>query len=411
MMMKSPSLNLALWGMLCVIFLCSEPSQSIDIDIGLTIPNPRLSKAYTALQAWKYAITSDPNGYTSNWYGPDVCNYTGVYCAPAPDDPHSLTVAGIDLNHANIAGTLPEELGLLEDLALFHLNSNRFCGTIPDSFRNMRLLFELDVSTNQFSGCFPSVVLCLPSLKFLDIRFNQFEGDIPSAVFDLKLDALFINNNKFSSSLPTNIGNSPVSVLVLANNNLNSCIPSSLTKMAGTLNEIILLNTGLTGCFPQDIGLLNQVTVFDVGFNNLVGPLPESMGNMKRLEQLNVAHNKLSGAVPESICRLPKLENFTYSYNFFCSEPLTCLNLKDKDDRKNCIPNRPLQRSAMECKSFYAHPVDCGAFGCSPRSPPPPPPSPPPPSPPPPYQPWHSKHPKHPKHNWGAFPPGHFHHP
>ncbi|OMO54657.1 leucine-rich repeat extensin-like protein 6 [Corchorus capsularis] len=73
-------------------------------------------------------MTSDPNGFTKNWYGPKVCNYTGVFCAPAPDDPYITTVAGIDLNGANIAGYLPEKLGLLTDLALFHINSNRFCG-------------------------------------------------------------------------------------------------------------------------------------------------------------------------------------------------------------------------------------------------------------------------------------------
>ncbi|KAH9682517.1 hypothetical protein WN943_028864 [Citrus x changshan-huyou] len=402
---NNPSLNLALCGslLLSIILLLSKPSHQAldDNDIGFIIPNPRLLKAYIALQFWKLSITSDPNGFTSNWCGPNVCNYTGVYCAPAPDDPDCLTVAGIDLNQANIAGTLPEKLGLLQDLALFHINSNRFCGTIPDSFRNMQLLFELDVSNNQFSGCFPSVVLCLPSLKFLDIRFNQFEGEIPSAVFDLKLDALFLNNNKFTSSLPNNIGNSPVSVLVLANNNFDSCLPPSLTKMAGTLNEIILANAKLKGCLLKDIGLLNQVTVFDVSFNNLVGSLPESMGNMKSLEQLNVAHNNLSGAIPNSICCLPKLENFTYSYNFFCTEPLACLKLKVKDDRQNCIPNRPFQRSPMECKTFYSHPVDCGASCCLPRRPAPSTASAPT---------TLAAAPEHPE-DWGAFSPGHLHHP
>ncbi|KAF2304520.1 hypothetical protein GH714_032895 [Hevea brasiliensis] len=127
--------------------------------------------------------------------------------------------------------------------------------------------------------------------------------------------------------------------------------------MAGTLSQILLMNMGLTGCLQSDIGLLNQVKVFDVSFNKLVGTLPDSIGEMKMLEQLNVAHNKLSGEIPESICLLPKLENFTYSYNYFCSEPHVCLKLSAKDDRKNCIPYRPLQRSPEECKAFYAYPV------------------------------------------------------
>lgn len=373
--MMNPYLTLALCG---ILFVFIKPSHQQASNSSVPpILNPRLLDAFIAFQAWKHSIISDPKNFTSNWCGPNVCNYTGVYCAPPPDDPRTITVAGIDLNHANISGSLPEELGLLTDLALFHLNSNRFYGSIPDSFRHLRLLYELDISNNQFSGEFPSVVLYLPSLKFLDIRFNAFHGKVPSKLFDMQLDALFINNNRFNSSLPENFGNSPVSVVVLANNNISGCFPSSLTKMAGNLTQIILVNMGLTGCLKSDIGLLNQVKVFDVSFNNLVGSLPDSMGEMKSLEQLNVAHNNLSGEVPESICSLPRLENFTYSYNYFCSEPSVCLELSTNDDRKNCIPDRPLQRSPEECKAFYDYPVKCDAFGCS-SSPPPLPPPPPP---------------------------------
>ncbi|KAK1387855.1 leucine-rich repeat extensin-like protein 6 [Heracleum sosnowskyi] len=305
--------------------------------------NPRLQNAFLALQALKHAITSDPKGFTSNWYGPYVCNYTGVYCAPAPDNPNHQTVAGIDLNHADISGYLPEPLGLLKDLTLFHINSNHFSGTLPQSFSNLRLLYELDISNNIFSGEFPQVVFSLPSLKFLDIRFNQFQGDIPSNVFNLKLDALFINNNNFQSKIPENIGNSPVSVFVLANNNLKGCFPASITKMAN-LNELILSNSGLSSCLPYDIGALTSLTVFDVSFNTLTGPLPESIGRMKNLEQLNVAHNQFSGKVPASICYLPRLENFTFSDNYFYGEAPMCSKLPKIDDRKNCLPERPLQR-------------------------------------------------------------------
>ncbi|RZC55766.1 hypothetical protein C5167_014618 [Papaver somniferum] len=379
-MMRNPFPHLYLLAIFTVLFLSKSSHQSLLDDVSIPdlklgdafIPNPRLQSAFVALQALKHAIVSDPNKFTSNWYGPDVCSYNGVYCAPAPDAPRIRTVAGIDLNHQNIAGTLPYQLGYLTDLALFHINSNRFYGGIPETFRYMRRLFELDVSNNKFSGKFPSVVFYLSSLKFLDIRFNEFYGDVPSKLFDMKLDALFINDNKFRFTIPKNFANSTVSVLVLANNQLNGCFPSDLGKMAGTLNEIIITNSGLNGCLPPEIGKLNQLTVFDVSFNNLVGPLPETMGNMKSLEQLNIAHNKFSGNIPPSICSLPKLENFTYSYNYFCGEPPSCLKLPDKDDKKNCIPYRPLQRSLMECSSFLSHPVSCNSFGCSLRTPPPP---------------------------------------
>jgi Leucine-rich repeat (LRR) protein len=132
--------------------------------------NSRLEKAYVALQALKRAITDDPKKLTHNWCGPDVCNYFGVFCAPAPDDPCQRTVAGVDLNHGDLSGTLPEELGLLSDLAVFHLNSNHFSSSLPESLRSLHLLHEIDVSNNQLSGGFPSQLLCLPNLQYVDIR-------------------------------------------------------------------------------------------------------------------------------------------------------------------------------------------------------------------------------------------------
>ncbi|MCI19865.1 leucine-rich repeat extensin-like protein 3-like, partial [Trifolium medium] len=205
--------------------------ENVTVDPTLVFSNNRIKNAYVALQAWKQAILSDPNNCTVNWVGSNVCNYTNVFCAPALDNPKIKTVAGIDLNHCDIAGYLPEELGLLTDLALFHVNTNRFCGTVPHKFEKLKILFELDLSNNRFAGKFPEVVLRLPELKFLDLRFNEFEGTVPKELFDKDLDAIFINHNRFVFDLPDNFGNSPVSVIVLANNRFHGCFPAGIGNM------------------------------------------------------------------------------------------------------------------------------------------------------------------------------------
>ncbi|KAI6681816.1 hypothetical protein NL676_035697 [Syzygium grande] len=238
-----------------------DRGEHVAVDPSLAFENPRIRSAYVALQAWKQAILSDPKNCTADWVGSDVCGYTGVFCARAPDDRKIRTVAGVDLNHCDIAGYLPEELGLLADLALFHINSNRICGTVPHKFDRLKLLFELDLSNNRFAGKFPAVVLRLPSLKFLDLRFNEFEGTVPKELFDKDLDAVFINDNRFRFELPDNFGNSPVSVIVLANNKFHGCVPSSLVNMSN-LNEIIFMNNGLRSCLPTEIGRLKNVTVW-----------------------------------------------------------------------------------------------------------------------------------------------------
>ncbi|CAN6287459.1 unnamed protein product [Urochloa humidicola] len=336
--------------------------------------NDRLDAAYIALQAWKHAITEDPKNLTANWCGPHVCNYTGVFCTAARDDPHILTVAGVDLNHGRIAGYLPDHLGLLADLALLHLNSNRFHGTLPGSMAHMRLLFELDVSNNLLSGAFPPFLTSLPSLKYLDLRFNNFSGELPGGVFggggggngNLSLDALFANNNRFNVTLSAGtLARSTASVIVLANTELAGCLPPAIGDMAETLVELVLLNTSISSCIPPEIGKLRKLRVLDLSRNHLAGELPDSVGDMESLEVLNVADNQLSGVVPETVCLLPKLKNLTVAGNYFCGEPVSCLHVPLRDDRMNCIPEWPHQRTHEECIAFeHRPPVHCGADGC-----------------------------------------------
>ncbi|KAF8686964.1 hypothetical protein HU200_043243 [Digitaria exilis] len=302
-------------------------------------PTPRLQAAYAALQSWKRnAIFSDPYNFTSNWVGPNVCAYNGIYCAPHPTD-GALAVAGIDLNHADIAGYLPADLPPgLPDLALLHLNSNRFCGVLPDTFLHLRLLHELDLSNNRFVGPFPSVLLTLPSLRYLDLRFNDIEGPIPAKLFDLPLDAIILNNNRLTRPIPANLGNSPASVVVLAHNRLGGCIPPSIGRMAATLNEIVLIDNELSGCIPPQVGMLSQLTVFDVSGNHLQGRLPASVAGMSAVQQLNVAGNVLRGPVPAAVCGLGRsLRNFTYEDNFFTSRPACPVVMADGSDRRRSV--------------------------------------------------------------------------
>ncbi|KAL6145096.1 hypothetical protein ACLB2K_055784 [Fragaria x ananassa] len=332
--------------------------------------NARLDRAFLSLQSWKRVMYSDPHNFTSNWEGRSVCTYRGVFCAPAPDDPKIQVVAGIDLNKADIAGFLPAELGLLSDLALIHLNSDRFCGILPHSLANLTLLHELDLSNNRFVGPFPTVVLSLPSLKYLDLRYNEFEGVLPPQLFSniVQLDAIFVNNNRFTSiNIPASSLSSSASVVVFANNNFSGCLPPSIANFANTLEELLLINTSLSGCLPQQVGFLYKLRVLDVSNNKLVGPIPYSLAGLAHLEQLNLAHNMMTGIVPAGVCSLPNLANFTISYNYFCEEDGSiCKNLTTSkrgntafDDRRNCLPDRPYQRTQKECNAILENPVDC----------------------------------------------------
>ncbi|MBA0717003.1 hypothetical protein Golax_004852, partial [Gossypium laxum] len=347
-----------------------------QVQINLKFDNSRLRRAYIALQAWKKAMYSDPKNITNNWVGPNVCGYSGVFCAQALDDPKINVVAGVDLNHADIAGYLPAELGLMTDLALFHINSNRFCGIIPKSFSELTLMHEFDVSNNRFVGPFPDVTLSWSSVRYIDIRFNNFEGQIPPELFEMKLDALFLNNNRFTSTIPESIGQSTVSVVTFANNKFKGCIPRSIGKMEN-LDEIIFMNNDLGGCFPPEVGSLKNLTVFDASFNSFVGALPQEFSNLIGVNVLDISHNKLTGVLPENICKLPSLSNFSFSQNYFNGAANACVPTLRKDivldDTGNCLGDRPKQKLGNECEAVLSHPIDCSKDKCGGGSSPKPP--------------------------------------
>ncbi|KAL3829944.1 hypothetical protein ACJIZ3_018746 [Penstemon smallii] len=331
-----------------------------------TTPSPvsKPNREYTALQAWKSAITDDPLGITKSWVGPNVCSYKGVFCSDTLDymgNPTGKVVAAIDLNHGNLGGTLVKELSLLSDLSLLHLNSNRFSGSIPLSFRDFPSLTELDLSNNHFSGPFPTAVLYIQSLLYLDLRFNTFSGQIPEDLFNKKLDAIFLNNNLFEGELPENLGNSPASVINLANNKLSGGIPFSLSYMG--IKEILFLNNQLTGCIPEGVGMWTDLQVLDVSYNSLMGNLPDSLSCLSDIEVLNFAHNQLSGVLPDLVCSLRTLVNLTVTANFFSGFSQDCdkLNFRNVgfDFSFNCIPGKDSQRPEPDCSVVPGGGLSC----------------------------------------------------
>ncbi|PRQ46737.1 putative leucine-rich repeat-containing, plant-type, leucine-rich repeat domain, L [Rosa chinensis] len=330
----------------------NPPSGSSSSDLG---------RAYTALQAWKSAISDDPTKVLDTWVGPDVCSYKGVFCADSEDG--QTFVAGIDLNHANLKGILVKELSFLTEMSLIHLNSNRFSGTIPDTFTDLNSLQELDLSNNQFSGPFPTTTLYIPNLIYLDLRFNNFTGSIPDELFNKNLDAIFLNNNQFEGELPQSLGNAQASVINLANNKFSGNFPSNFGFIGTKLKEILFLNNQLTGCIPEGVGLFSEIQVFDVSFNSLAGHLPDTISCLQEIEVLNLAHNKLSGVLPDLVCSLKSLVNLTVAYNFFSGFSQECAKLYYRnvgfDFSLNCIPGKNMQRPQPQCSLIPGGGLNC----------------------------------------------------
>ncbi|KAL4354040.1 hypothetical protein GQ457_06G002840 [Hibiscus cannabinus] len=323
--------------------------------------NARLAKSYEVIQRFKTKIKVDKNSirYLKTWHGTNVCKYNGFKCDKRPDVKEKA-VAAVDFNGFKFAGyngTLPLDgfFDELDDLAIFHANSNNFTGTVPFNASKIKYLYELDLSNNKISGDFPIKTVAAMNLTFLDLRFNSLRGSVPPQAFNLTLDVLFINNNGFASqTLPTNLGDTTAVYLTFSNNNFTGTIPRSVGK-APNLLEVLFLNNQLTGCLPYEIGNLSRATVFDASTNKLTGPIPYSFGCMKKIQILNLANNRFYGEVPEIVCKLPNIVNLTLANNYFTSIGPACYDLmlkKRLDVSKNCIFGLPNQRSEAECAAF-----------------------------------------------------------
>lgn len=332
--------------------------------------NQKLADLYPVIQAFKRTLTCDPLGVTASWMGTKLCDsatggvmYKGFYCDYPPDANTTRTIASIDFNGYGLcAPTLAGFIDKFPDLALFHANSNNFSGTVPD-LTGLRYFYELDLSNNNFSGPFPDNVVPLGGLLFLDLRFNSFASTVPAPVFDLTVEALFLNNNGFYGRIPDNFGSTTAEYLVVANNQFTGPIPRSIYNTSANLSEVLFLNNKLSGCLPYEIGLVEGLTVFDAGGNEITGPIPLSFGCLGNVEELNLAGNQLYGHVPDVLCLLNKtgkLQNLSLSDNYFHSVGHHCMELVRNrllDVRHNCILGFPDQRPALECAWFYADPT------------------------------------------------------
>ncbi|XP_008456159.2 uncharacterized protein At4g06744-like [Cucumis melo] len=328
--------------------------------------NERLKKAFFVIQRLKRKIKSGRLDVVKTWQGNDVCRYVGFRCDRLPVE-KERSISAVMFNGFRFGGPelfLEGFMDELDDIAVFHANSNLFRGPIPKKINRQRFFYEMDLSNNKLPGGFPTNVLGASELTFLDLRYNNYCGPIPEQIFDMDIiSAIYINNNQFSSNIPHNLGKTPAKYLTFAHNKFSGPIPKSIGDAKKTMEEIVFFDNQLEGCLPYEIGSLENAVLFDAGKNRLTGPIPLSFACLAKAELLYLADNQLYGPVPEEICKLPNLGNFTLRNNFFTQVGPECKKLIKKkilDVSNNCIPGLPKQRSKTECLEFAYRPKYCG---------------------------------------------------
>lgn len=116
--------------------------------------NARLEKAYHVIQRLKSRIKGGRLDVVKTWVGSDVCRYKGFRCDRLPVI-KERTISAVSFNGFKFQGPelfLEGFMDELDDIAVFHANSNFFRGPIPKKIDEQRFFFEMDLSNNKLPG-------------------------------------------------------------------------------------------------------------------------------------------------------------------------------------------------------------------------------------------------------------------
>ena len=177
-------------------------------------------KSDKALKQWTGIVRTDDNGRVQ-YLRLSNNNLSGTL----PKELGNLDqLTEIHLQSNNLSGTLPKELGNLDQLTEIRLQSNNLSGPIPD-LSALTALEELNLSANQLSGSIPDLS-ALTALTILDLSFNLLSGSIPdlSALTD-NLGKLLLDGNQLTGDIPTYFKDFDFSLGFYFDYNESVCLP------------------------------------------------------------------------------------------------------------------------------------------------------------------------------------------
>ncbi|KAL1814880.1 putative receptor-like protein kinase At3g47110 [Daucus carota subsp. sativus] len=238
----------------------------------------------------------------------------------------STTIEHISLDENHIYGSIPREIGKLENITKLSLFHNLLTGAIPESIGKLSWLGELNLAENKLSGSIPTCISNVTN-QFVRLRLegNMLNGSIPAELFNIStLEQVSLADNRFegvipekievlshcihlnlsqnllSGALPSNIGRLEHLVeLDVSNNKLSGDIPASLSRCV-MLETLYMGGNSFQGEIPSSFKTLKSLIFLDLSNNNISGDIPIFFDGFRLMNFLNLSHNKLEGKVPET---------------------------------------------------------------------------------------------------------------
>ena len=155
----------------CVLFISMLP---------LNITSSPTTEA-EALLKWKNSLV--PSSSHESWSINNIeslCDWTGIACNTAG------TISVLNLSGRGLNGTLAHfNFSSFLNLSFLDLSSNLFSGSVPGEIGSLEQLQHLNFFDNYFSGTIPYQISRLQKLQYLDFGSNNFVDPNWSAFLDM----------------------------------------------------------------------------------------------------------------------------------------------------------------------------------------------------------------------------------
>jgi hypothetical protein len=257
---------------------------------------------------------------------PNPCSETwqGITCQCSTK---SCELRELDLSAYNLTGTLPESIGIWNEISTFNLQDNNIRGQIPENISNWNQINVLILQLNQFSGSIPTSLWSLTNLSYLSLNNNSFlASTLPVSIGNLtNLKTLKMTLTHLYGTIPESISNCQnIEEIFFSFNNLTGFIPKGIGKLK-SLTRLNLNDNHFTGIFDD---IYNATSLQNIYLNqNLIsGTLSERISNLVSLVIFQIASNRLYGTLPYSLQQLPRLGYVIINSNSFTGEVPNWLN-------------------------------------------------------------------------------------
>jgi Leucine-rich repeat (LRR) protein len=233
-------------------------------------------------------------------------------------------LTSLKLSKNGINGTIPSRMFSLEKLEILELAGNNVTGTIPTQLSSSAELSYLDLSNNQLTSSIPEELFDLANLFWLDLSLNELTGTISSALAKLKLlTSINLRHNMIVGGLPDTFDEVPkLDFILLGTSPLKRSwrLSVDLTRLFFLCKDDNMLSGSVP---PWSTSLLKRQEV-TVSHNQLIGPVPsvESLSdiggdafNSIRLSEIDVSYNLLTGTMPILAALTPSIRFLDISGN------------------------------------------------------------------------------------------------